>query len=653
MSPETKSVGAASSRRPPEPERKGIRYRLLLIEALVFIVPVIVLVYVIQGKDLVFDASQIFIFLFLLAVVLGGFLLLRQILDSIARIATLSQKIEAGDLHSIEVDAEEKELKEISGSINSLLKKLEKSTELANHRLFELLSIKEFAEAVRREQDQEGLLRLLLENAAALSGARRGWILHRREIGEDLKLLSSLTLEEGAGPAFSEYGWAGLSQRMEADAKPLFLTGEPGNFTQADPNSRADFLAMPVLQDRSLAAMLVLDAAPGGRGFSTHDSYILSIMIDQIALGYERRGLHQELSWRIEELKRRTGDLENEVSHRKEAEAGANEANVFLRSILESSSSISIVSTDINGNILYWNKGAENIFGYRASEMVGRKKIDVLYGGDDQTSEVIEETRALVLGQKRKITCEIQEVAKDGRSIWVRLNLTSRRDESGRVAGILGIGEDITERKRLEQMLLHAEKMKALGTLAGGIAHDFNNILGGILAYAEAAQMKRDDPEKVSQCLDQVLKASHRAKDLVRQILDFSRQAAQERKPIPLGPVALEALKLLQGILPATIHMRQDIEADAGIVRADPTQVHQVIMNLVTNASQAMWEKGGDLRVSLANREIPSSSTLPDPELSPGAYVVLSVSDTGHGMEKAVLDRIFEPYFTTKAQGEG
>ncbi len=656
MNPPTRSVPVPPGPRERDVEKTGIRYRLLLIEALVFIVPVFVLIYVIQGKDLAFDADQTLILLFLLAVVLGGFLLLRQVLDSIARIATLTHGIEAGEVHSIEVDADDRELKEISSSINNLLKRLEKSTELANHRLFELLSIKEFAEAVRREKDQDGLLKLLLEKAAALSGAGGGWVFARSGIGEDLSLLSACSQEETPDRTFREEDWVVIARRMEAEPRPLFLTGQAGDLRDlpvSDGNARADYLAMPVGRDRSLAAMLILKAAPGGRGFSTHDSYILSIMIDQIALGYERRELHQELSWRIDELKHRTDELEHEVSHRKNAEAEANEANVFLRSILESSSSISIVSTDITGNILYWNKGAENIFGYRASEMVGRRKIDVLYGADEQTAGVIEETRALVLGQKRKVTCEVREVAKDGRDLWVRLNLTSRRDENGKVVGILGVGEDITERKRLEQMLLHAEKMKAIGTLAGGIAHDFNNILGGILAYAEAAQLKMDDPEKARQCLDQVLKASHRAKDLVRQILDFSRQAAQERKPIPLGPVVREALKLLRGVLPSTITMREDIEAGADVVKADATQVHQVIMNLVTNASQAMWEKGGELTVSLVDRDIPSSGALPDPELSPGPYVLLTVTDTGCGMEKAVMARIFDPYFTTKARGEG
>ncbi|MBW1988003.1 MAG: PAS domain S-box protein [Deltaproteobacteria bacterium] len=633
----------------------GIRYRLLLVEALVFLIPAAGMFYLLWGKQAFFDLSHFMILIFLLVMILGGFLLLRQILDTVSAIARWTQRIESGEIVRLDLDPKEKELREISSSISNLLKNLERRTEEANRRLVELLSIKEFAEAVRREKEQAGLLTLLLEKTVQLTGARCGWVCAPAQ-GGGLEYLARRS-EPGAGKKDLPGGvWEQLCRDLEANGRPVFLAqdhGTPRVLSSADSIQHADFLAMPVIRDPRPPAMLVLSGAGREEGFTLHDSYVLSIMTGQIALGYERRGLHRELSRRIEELKRRTDELETEVVHRKEAEVEAKGANVFLRGILESSSSISIISTDRSGNILYWNKGAENIFGYKAWEMVGKKKIDVLYGDDEQTARVIEETRALVLGQKRKLTCEVREIAKDGRKIWVRLNLTSRRDESGKVVGILGIGEDITERKRLEQKLLQAEKLKAIGTLAGGIAHDFNNILAGIVAYTEAARFELGNASKVRQCLDQVLKASHRAKDLVRQILDFSRQASRERKPIPLAPVIREAVKLLRGVLPAAIQIQESIDPDAGVVSADATQVHQVIMNLVTNASQAMWEHGGKLSVTLSNVEFSENQPLPDPDLEPGPYVVLSVTDTGCGMEAQVMERIFEPYYTTKARGEG
>jgi PAS domain S-box-containing protein len=343
----------------------------------------------------------------------------------------------------------------------------------------------------------------------------------------------------------------------------------------------------------------------------------------------------------------------NDVTERNRSEKTLKETNKFLRNILDSSSSISIMSTDLDQNILFWNKGAENIFGYKSEEIVGLKKTDILYPGDEEKA-LVEDIRSLMRKNKRAITCEIREVAKDGRKLWINLNLTPRFDEKGNVVGILGIGEDITERKRLEDQLRQDEKMKAIGTLAGGIAHDFNNILGAIMGYTEIAALQIPEESKAKKSLKEVLNASRRARDLVKQILAFSRKSEQERIPMQIGPIVKEALKLLRSSLPTTIEIRQNIESETGIVEADPTQIHQILMNLCTNASYAMGEEGGILQVAIGNAQLGSSdSELTHFDVTPGNYLRLTVSDTGQGMPPEVLERIFEPYYTTKERGEG
>ena len=207
-----------------------------------------------------------------------------------------------------------------------------------------------------------------------------------------------------------------------------------------------------------------------------------------------------------------------------------------------------------------------------------------------------------------------------------------------------------------QAQLIQSEKMRAIGTLAGGIAHDFNNILGAILGYTELVLDDVEAGSRTERNLRQVLNASHRAKDLVRQILAFSRQSEPQRSNVRLSAIIDETFKLLRASVPTTIRICQQINSTADHVTADPTQLHQVLMNLGTNASHAMRANGGTLSIILEDYA-PSDPAVPaggeTPQLSPGPWLRVTVADTGHGMDRAVLERIFEPFFTTKPIGEG
>ena len=224
---------------------------------------------------------------------------------------------------------------------------------------------------------------------------------------------------------------------------------------------------------------------------------------------------------------------------------------------------------------------------------------------------------------------------------------------------IIGIGEDISERKqeekerqKLKEQLNQAQKMEAIGTLAGGIAHDFNNLLFPIMGYAE--MLKDDLPPSghMQKSVQQILSATKRATELVRQILTFSRQTEREIRPLEIQPILKEVMKLSRSSLPATIDIIQDIDSDCGQVLADPTQIHQLLMNLITNAYHAMDDDGGVLTISLQTEDIVGvhrkGKTLRD-----GTYLKLTVKDTGMGMDAAILSRIFDPYFTTKPVDKG
>jgi PAS domain S-box-containing protein len=226
------------------------------------------------------------------------------------------------------------------------------------------------------------------------------------------------------------------------------------------------------------------------------------------------------------------------------------------------------------------------------------------------------------------------------------------KDKKGKVIYIDGVIENITERKRLESQLQQAQRMEAIGTLAGGIAHDFNNILSAVIGYTEMALNDVDDPAVLKSNLEEVLSAGNRAKDLVKQILAFSRQTDQEMKPLAVKPIIKEALKLLRASIPATIEIRQNISSEA-VVQADPTQIHQVLMNLCTNAEHAMRDSGGILEVNLYREKARSEFAAIEDGIMWESYLCLSVSDTGHGMSPETVERIFDPFYTTKSREEG
>ena len=311
-----------------------------------------------------------------------------------------------------------------------------------------------------------------------------------------------------------------------------------------------------------------------------------------------------------------------------------------------------IFTVDTHWIIQYANPAFERMTGYGRSEIVGRHS-RVLKSDKHDKAFYTNVRQTLTAGTVWSGRHTSQR--KDGTYYQVEVTGSPVRDSSGEIINYVGIHRDITHEVRLEGELRQAQKMEAIGTLSGGIAHDFNNILAAIVGYTEMAHSKVPPGSAVRRNLEQVLKASQRATDLVKQILAFSRQREQERKPLQIGPILKEALKLLRSSLPVTIEIRHNFAVDpqAGVVMADPTQIHQVLMNLCTNSAHAMRARGGVLSVSLSEVEADEDLVARHPDLKPGPYVKLSVSDTGHGMEAAVMERVFEPYFTTKEVGEG
>ncbi|HEV2691792.1 MAG TPA: PAS domain S-box protein, partial [Verrucomicrobiae bacterium] len=301
-----------------------------------------------------------------------------------------------------------------------------------------------------------------------------------------------------------------------------------------------------------------------------------------------------------------------------------------------------------DGVMIDVNEGFLRMSGYARDEVVGRTALDLkVYPDPVQRGQIVEQLQkhGYIHGREQKFRTKSGQIRDH--ILWAEVVIFNGRQY------VLVMAMDVTEQKQLEDQLRQAQKLEALGTLAGGIAHDFNNILGAIISFAELCKLDNPDNAELQDNIGQVLKASDRAANLVRQILSFSRQQKHERKNLQLAPVITEALKLLRATLPATIEIQKCIDDDLPAVLANPTQIHQVIMNLCTNASHAMKGDHGQLSINLDLLHLKDDGAKPHMELAPGDHVRLTISDTGHGMDEATVRRIFEPFFTTKGPGEG
>jgi len=333
-----------------------------------------------------------------------------------------------------------------------------------------------------------------------------------------------------------------------------------------------------------------------------------------------------------------------DITKRKQAES----ATRLLASIVASSDD-AIIGKDLMGNVTSWNKGAENIFGYSADEIMGTS-IRRLIPPDRKDEE--DQILATISQGKSVEHLETLRQTKDGRTINVSVTASPIKDDTGKVVGVSKVARDTTEFQKLEQKFQQAQKMESIGQLAGGIAHDFNNILAAIVGHVYLAKMDAAKNAPLLEHLEEISKATQRATDLINQILTFSRQDKQERKPISLNHVVLEALKLLRASLPATIRIQTEL-VKTPTVLANGTAIHQVMMNLGTNAWHALRDRPGTLKVEMKVVEVDADFIAIHPELTVGKYVRLSVSDTGCGMDRETISHIFEPFFTTKDVGEG
>jgi PAS domain S-box-containing protein len=390
-----------------------------------------------------------------------------------------------------------------------------------------------------------------------------------------------------------------------------------------------NWLGVPLIVGGKVIGAAVVQSYHNPKAFDKSDVEVMETVAAQIGLAIERKTRENELR-------------ESEARYRLLVEHAP--AGIFAMDFTTGR------FTDINHVM-------EEYSGYTREEFLSMDPTRLLT--EESLAQYMDRFGRLMAGEDLDGMSEYQFVIKDGGTIWVQLD--SRYEfEDGQPVRATSVAHNITERKKAEEEkrvllaeLQQAQKMEAIGTLAGGIAHDFNNILSAMIGYTELLmfEAKADTPER--EYMDQILAAGHRAKELVSQILSFSRRDEQKRSPIRLEPIVKETLTLLRATLPTTIRFERQIYPEAGTVLADPTQVHQILLNLCTNAAHAMRDSGGVLEVMLKTERVDAGRIGMNSGFDPGLYQRLTVSDTGVGMDRETLNRIFEPFFTTKETGEG
>jgi PAS domain S-box-containing protein len=356
----------------------------------------------------------------------------------------------------------------------------------------------------------------------------------------------------------------------------------------------------------------------------------------------------------IPATKQRVASLLN-ITERKKIEKELRESEEKFRVIIETMNA-GIIMMEAEGKILFTNRHMASMLGYSYEEFAGTNYLDYIHPSERGSG--LTNLRSLSCGDTEYLSTQRHYLRKDGHDLWgyVSARRLVTADGKSQVVNVISDMSELKqaerEKKILENHLRQAHKMEAIGTLAGGIAHDFNNILTAVIGYAEMIRYKTSDTA-ILPFIEQVLKASNRASDLVQQILTFTRQKEQQNKPILVTPIVKEALKLLRSSLPATIEIRQIYENYKDTILADPTQIHQVLMNLCANSAHAMQDQSGVLTVRLSQEDFSVNPRGIHTELKNDSYLKIIVTDTGHGIDPSIIDKIFDPFFTTKQAGQG
>ncbi len=499
-----------------------------------------------------------------------------------------------------------------------------------------LRSISECSRAITRIEDEEKLMQEICRICVEVGGHSMAWVAFKQNNPE--KSLRSAA-HWGADTDYLDNlqaSWAPETDIGLGPAGTCIRTGEAVIFNNLAAEARfAPWLNR--VKKYGYASCIALPLHNGTEVFGA-----LVIFNDQVDTFVRQRveilaELAEDLSFGIRTLRMRR-------EHRQETEE-----RLMLATVVDQTSD-GIITFDVNGVIQYVNPSFVKLCGVPEQESLGVRLNDFEC---PRRNPEFHQAILKVFAENKSLSGHFINKRRDGTSYDIDARIAPVFDVKGEVIRYVATVRDVSQEVVLQRQLRQAQKMEALATLSGGIAHDFNNILAIIITNIEIALEDLEPESPLQPFLELVLKAGLRGKKLVKQFLTFSRQSEQPKKPIQLGQVIAESLTMLRATLPSTIELRKNIDDKSGWISADPTQIHQVIMNLCTNAADAMKQKGGVLDISLGKAVLGEDEVRNYPGLAAGSYLKLVIADTGHGMSRDILERIFDPFFTTKTLGSG
>jgi len=508
----------------------------------------------------------------------------------------------------------------------------------------DLLSVVEASQRISGESGVEGLSETLLRLVLAESGARRGVLLLAE--GDELRPRTEATLDASGHVVIEPVPGesrtpvqlpASILNYVRRALHPVILDDAraAGGGFAGDPYLDArrprSVLCLPLVKGAALVGALYLENEITPAAFTPRQLSTVQLLATQAAISLESARAFEAVSV----------------------------ANQRFRSILSAATAYAIIVVDPQGIIRVVNEGAERMLGYHAGELVDHADLTSLHDRFElaaaaKAAGLLPGSEVLLAAarQGRTETREWTYLRKDGSRLTVSLAVTAMRGDDGAISGFVGIARDVTDEKKLEQQLLQAQKMESVGLLAGGIAHDFNNLLVPILGYVDLLQRLSASGSTDQAHLAQIRRAAERARDLTQRLLAFSRKQIIELRTVDFGALLVRLEGMLRRMIREDIRIQVQVPSRPILVRADAGQIEQVLVNLAVNAQDAM-PHGGLLLIELSETELDQAYTATHPEVKPGRYVMLAVTDTGHGMDEATARRAFEPFFTTKEPGHG
>ncbi len=673
-------------------ETGGLRKNLIVIEMLIFVLPFLTIFYIFYQKDLPFQPQELAIITLIFILVLGGLILLRQIFDRILAIASTIKTAKVGELTVSNLCEGADQLEELSLSFSRIMERMERTTENLDQKVNELMAIKELYEVARKSFDIEALLNITLEKAMTVTRAGIGSLVVLEQGTGQYRLTMTKGLEkEKRGDHYINIRDSFMKYVISAK-KPLIIQDierDPRTLKINDPRyGSSSFMSLPILIEDNVTAILNLAKKVTGGPFGENDEQCASVMLEEISFALENANLHARIKEQLREIEHQNRQLAQEITERKEIEEKLRRAQDELESMVEKRtaelaaaneslrveiaercrageilreseekyrlhfSNVSDVIFSISPDLTFMNisPSVEGLLGYHPEEIISRSlRESVIFAPEDREKVI---TDLLRIFDGERITQRVYEcLVKDGTRKVVEVSGTPLFREE-KIAAVIAVARDITERKRLESELLQALKLEAIGTLAGGIAHDFNNLLMGIQGNASLMLIKTQQGQPYYRNLKNIEEQVQSGANLTRQLLGFARSGKLEVRPAKINEVVRKTVDMFSRTR-KDIVIHESYKEGLWTVEADEGQIEQVLMNLFVNAAQAM-PQGGEIRVSTRNAAYDGEmTTAPYPQINPGKYAVLTVTDSGIGMDEKTRERIFEPFFTTKEIGKG